>query len=231
MASRDLPDITKYTPELLAAARVPAEQKTSTVFFLHDVGQKGSSLVEAVSKIRSTHISFILPTATIKPVSLICNGSVMPSWFDIVGIKDDVIVDLPTLKEAVKAIEKMISDEILEGVPSNKIVLGGFSQGAVLACYVALTTQIKLGGVILLNTIIPCKENFPKDFSEVNKNTPFFQAHGVIDDFVKYQWGVRSNELLTTWLTKVEFKSYENLGHAVNEAEFRDIQQWMSTVL
>lgn len=49
----------------------------------------------------------------------------------------------------------MINNEIRAGIPADRIILGGFSQGGALALYSALTYPEKLGGVIGLSCWLP----------------------------------------------------------------------------
>lgn len=43
---------------------------------------------------------------------------------------------------------KLIREEIDNGVPSERIVVGGFSQGCALSLLTGLTSEAKLGGII-----------------------------------------------------------------------------------
>uniref|UniRef100_A0A8C9E5M5 Acyl-protein thioesterase 1 n=1 Tax=Phocoena sinus TaxID=42100 RepID=A0A8C9E5M5_PHOSS len=92
-------------------AIVPAVQKaTDAVIFLHGLGDTGHGWAEAFAGIRSAHIEYICPHTPVMPVTLNMNMA-MPSWFDIIGVKAS------------------IEQEVKNGIPSNRIILGGFSQG------------------------------------------------------------------------------------------------------
>lgn len=51
---------------------------------------------------------------------------------------------------------------------SDKIVLGGFSQGGGLALYTGLTHAEKLGGIVALSTWLPLRDYVIKRLNEVN---------------------------------------------------------------
>lgn len=55
----------------------------------------------------------------------------------------------------------MIQSEIQSGIPANRILLGGFSQGGALALYSALTLEQKLAAVISLSCWLPLHKSFP----------------------------------------------------------------------
>ena len=47
------------------------------------------------------------------------------------------------------------------GIPSSRIVLGGFSQGGGLALYSAFTHKDSLAGVVALSCWLPLRSEFP----------------------------------------------------------------------
>ncbi|XP_027755247.1 acyl-protein thioesterase 1 isoform X5 [Empidonax traillii] len=64
------------------------------------------------------------------PVSLNMNMS-MPSWFDITGLSPDSQEDEAGIKQAAENVKALIDQEVKNGIPSNRIILGGFSQGPI----------------------------------------------------------------------------------------------------
>ncbi|XP_062345024.1 acyl-protein thioesterase 1 isoform X6 [Cinclus cinclus] len=125
-------------------AIVPAARKaTAAVIFLHGLGDTGHGWSEALAGIKSPHVKYICPHAPVMPVSLNMNMS-MPSWFDIIGLSPDSQEDEAGIKQAAENVKALIDQEVKNGIPSNRIILGGFSQGpssgvnkdiAVLQCH------------------------------------------------------------------------------------------------
>ncbi|XP_018422794.1 PREDICTED: acyl-protein thioesterase 1 isoform X4 [Nanorana parkeri] len=111
-------------------AIVPAARKaTAAVIFLHGLGDTGHGWAEAMASIRSPHVKYICPHAPIMPVSLNMNMA-MPSWFDIIGLSPDAQEDDAGIKQAAENIKAIIDQEVKNGIPTNRIILGGFSQAA-----------------------------------------------------------------------------------------------------
>uniref|UniRef100_A0A8D2B7G5 Acyl-protein thioesterase 1 n=1 Tax=Sciurus vulgaris TaxID=55149 RepID=A0A8D2B7G5_SCIVU len=107
---------------------VPAARKaTAAVIFLHGLGDTGHGWAEAFAGIRSSHIKYICPHAPIMPVTLNMKMA-MPSWFDIIGLSPDSQEDEPGIKQAAESVKALIDQEVKNGIPSNRIILGGFSQ-------------------------------------------------------------------------------------------------------
>ena len=57
----------------------------------------------------------------------------MPAWYDITGFTLQSREDLAGLELSQLAIEKLIEHEIAQGIPPERIILGGFSQGGALS--------------------------------------------------------------------------------------------------
>lgn len=55
----------------------------------------------------------------------------------------------------------MIAQEVAAGIPADRIVIGGFSQGGALALFSALTFPQTLAGVVALSTWLPLHQKFP----------------------------------------------------------------------
>ncbi|XP_059851933.1 acyl-protein thioesterase 1-like isoform X2 [Delphinus delphis] len=110
-------------------AIVPAVRKaTDAVIFLHGLGDTGHGWAEAFASIRSGHIKHICPHAPVMPVTLNMNMA-MPSWFDIIGLSLDSQEDETGIKQAAESVKASIEQEVKNGIPSNRMILGGFSQG------------------------------------------------------------------------------------------------------
>lgn len=104
----------------------------------------------------------------------------------------------------------LIAAEIAAGIPAERIVLGGFSQGGAMALFSGMTYPQKIGGVFGLSCYLllqgKARDMVPE--SNPNKETPFFMGHGDFDDVVRYEWGSRTAEKLREWGYSVDFKTY-----------------------
>ena len=89
----------------------------------------------------------------------------MPGWFDIAnlsGLTDPTQDDEKGLLASVSAIDALIQAEVAAGIPEDRIVLGGFSQGGAVAILTALTSKRKLAGVAALSTWVPLSHKVPQ---------------------------------------------------------------------
>lgn len=120
------------------------------------------------------------------------------AWFDL----DDLPVtrhtpdDKPGFDVSTKAVHAMIDAEIAGGVPSDRIVLGGFSQGGAMAITAGLRYPRQLGGIVCFSGWAPLRSEYPACVHPSNASTPILITHGSEDDKVDYQLGVDAFELL-----------------------------------
>ncbi len=124
---------------------------------------------------------------------------------DIRGRQDE-----PGLLRTRDYVNSLIQAEIDAGIPTNRIVLGGFSQGGAMALLTGLTAKVKLGGVVGLSCWLPLDSKFPSlvQESDLNHETPVYMAHGTADHVVPTPLGQMSFEALKNQNFPVTMKMY-----------------------
>ncbi|KZO98180.1 Phospholipase/carboxylesterase [Calocera viscosa TUFC12733] len=227
---------------------LPVAKHTATVFFLHGLGDSGSGWEPVADMLSDSlpHVKWILPNARMQPVA-INYGMPSPSWFDIYALGDRSMPQREDEKgalESVAEIDAMIDAEITKNnIPSERIIVGGFSQGGALTMLIGATTQRKLGGIIVLSGWLPLRSKIQSMVSPNLKTVPIFQGHGARDNVVQYEWGRLSFEYLKEKLGVKEaepgkfkeggivFKTYQGLTHSASDKEITDLGQWLREVL
>jgi len=203
---------------------------TATLIFLHGLGDTGHGWATSIAAIRPPHVKVICPTANKMPVTL-NSGFQMPSWFDLMSLNADGPEDEAGIKRAADLVDKLIAEEVKSGVPSERIMIGGFSQGGALAVYTALHTDHKLAGVIGLSCWAPLHKDLPAGAKPTNLNIPYLQAHGDCDPVVPYRWGQLTSTLLKGMLPKHQFKTYKGMMHSTCEDEMQDVKKFIASSL
>ncbi len=89
------------------------------------------------------------------------DGKEMRAWYDLKGLDMDSPEDMEGITKATLRLRSLIEQEILGGIPSDRIIVGGFSQGGALALHTALTYSEKLAGIVALSCWLPFYEAFP----------------------------------------------------------------------
>ncbi|XP_058796807.1 acyl-protein thioesterase 1 isoform X2 [Phymastichus coffea] len=213
------------TPVVIAATA----RHTATLIFFHGLGDTGHGWATSLGTLRPPHVKVICPTAPTMPVTL-NTGFRMPSWFDLKSLDASSPEDEEGIRKAAQSVHSMIQQEIAAGISSERILLGGFSQGGALALFSALTFPQPLAGVVALSTWLPLRQKFPTE-AIGNRNIPVLQCHGNCDPIVPYKWGQATATLLKQFMTHTEFKTYQKDMHICIDEELRDVKEFIEKIL
>jgi phospholipase/carboxylesterase len=209
-----------------------APNPQASVIWLHGLGADGNDFASIVPQLDLTGclpIRFVFPSAPSMPVT-INGGYVMPAWYDITAPDLTHQQDVKGIQKSASAIAALIEQEIQKGIPSNKIVLAGFSQGCAMALYIGLSFPQPLAGIMALSGYLPLAENFLSFRNSANFNTPIFMGHGVWDPVVIPQRGEDSHALLKQHGYQINWQTYP-MEHSVHPNELADISLFLQEVL
>ncbi|KIW17372.1 hypothetical protein PV08_04566 [Exophiala spinifera] len=219
---------------------VPAlKRHSATVIMAHGLGDSGAGWISLAESWRRRgkfeDVKFVFPNAPNIPIT-VNMGMSMPGWYDITDFSDlNQQQDETGILRSRATFNKLIADEIGAGIPSNRIILGGFSQGGAMSLFTGATTPHKLGGVFGLSCYLVLADkikDFAKEAGDANKDTPFFMGHGDSDQVVKYKWGQQTAEFLRKEMGhKVEFKTYRGLPHSADPQEIDDLEKFIKECL
>ncbi len=99
--------------------------------WLHGLGADGhdfAGFVEAFADATGKAMRFVFPHAPIQAVTL-NGGACMPAWFDLYGTRPEDPQDEAGIQRASQAVSDLIREQAGHGIPAERVILGGFSQG------------------------------------------------------------------------------------------------------
>jgi phospholipase/carboxylesterase len=210
----------------------PKETANACIIWLHGLGASADDFVPLVPQLQlplGAEIRFIFPQAPVQPVTL-NGGYEMPSWYDIYGLDRDSKQDEPGIRNSEQMLMGLINEQIDLGVPSERIVLAGFSQGGAVVLHTALRFAQKLGGVMVLSSYLPIADFLAEEKNPANSQLPIFIAHGEKDTVVPLLSAELTLQYLQAENYEVDMHLYP-MGHEVCLAEISDISQWLQTSL
>ena len=140
--------------EQLQTIEIETRPKPShSIIWLHGLGADGNDFVPIARELSlpPLGIRFVFPHAPMRPVT-INGGFVMRAWYDIA--QQDLVrkEDEQGVRQSQKMIEELIAKEETRGVPANRIVVAGFSQGGVISLQTGLRQPKRLAGVTVTST-------------------------------------------------------------------------------
>ena len=206
----------------------PDGEAKRSVIWLHGLGADGHDFEPIVPHLRldpALAVRFVFPHAPRIPVS-INMGLIMPAWYDIRGIDLRAEQDTRGALRSAGQVRALIRRENERGVPAERIVLAGFSQGGAIAMHVALRYPETLAGLMALSTYLVCEDTLEAERSEANRDISIFQAHGELDPMVPCERGVAAHERLVELGYGATFKTYP-MEHQVVAEEIEDVGAWL----
>lgn len=218
---------------------IPAVLKhTATVIVAHGLGDSGAGWVWLAESWRRRKlfegVKFIFPNAPMIPIS-VNMGMSMPGWYDITEFADlQASQDETGILKSRTYFNTLINSEISSGIPSNRIVIGGFSQGGAISIFSGITSPHKLGGIfglscyLLLHTKI---QDLVTEAGNHNKDTKIFMGHGDADPLVKPEWGRMTVNLLNKMGFRADLKMYPGLAHSADPKEVDDVEKFLNETI
>src|SRR5690606_24199847 len=123
-----------------------------------------------------------------------------------------------------------IARENSRGMPTERSVLGGFSQGCAMARQRGRRHRAKLAGIIGLSGYLPLAAAAESERHPANHATRIFLAHGTMDPVVSFERAQATLEALQRMAYDVRFKTYP-MPHSVCLEEIQDIAEFLREVI
>lgn len=157
-------------------------------------------------------------------------------------------MDLPERRQsfelAYELIQKIIQKEIDNGIPANRIIIGGFSMGGTIALHMAYHVQRpQLAGVFALSTYLHYDSivyetltvRFRQQEDEEQQSgtiqTKLLMVHGEADDMVPAKWGLITFDELKRCGVDGEFNLLKGVGHEMKTSELVQVERWIVAML
>ncbi len=109
-------------------------------------------------------------------------------------------------------------------VDAKRIIVGGFSQGAMMTACLTLSRPSLLKAAVMMSGYLPAVP-LTEDL-EGCRGKPLFQAHGTHDGVLPLAWGLEAKTHLEQAGLAVEFHEYP-MDHQVIPAEMQDLSAWL----
>lgn len=233
----------RKTVKISGTTSKSAVQAPLTVVLMHGYGAPGDDLVSMAGQLEApAGTTFLFPEAP----SLLGDPSMRElygdarAWWEIDvgrfqrammrGTLDEVMNEVPEgIEEAREGLAAMLDALVGEHeTPADRIVLGGFSQGSMLALDVALRHERPLAGLVVLSgTLLAAHEWVP--LMARRKDLAVFQSHGTEDPILPYPIAEKLRRALGDAGLHVSFTPFGG-GHGIPPEVMRDLGQWLRMV-
>jgi phospholipase/carboxylesterase len=197
---------------------------TVLVVLLHGVGASAADLRPLAGALASglPQAAFLVPDG-FQPWD---GGGGGRQWFSLAGVTDGNRA--ARVKVAADEVSRWIDAELAaRKLGGDRLVLIGFSQGAMVAASVALHRRPAPAALVLLSGRVA--EASPPVAGAIS--TPVLVAHGAADPVIPVAVVEPSARTLVAWGAKVTTRIYPGMGHEIGREELRDLAAFLSGVV
>lgn len=196
----------------------PLEQAKAAMILMHGRGATAESILSLVPEIDQPGFAYLAPQAA--------NQTWYPNSFLMPLVSNEPW--LSSALETVGGVLKAVNDA---GIPSEKVILLGFSQGACLATEFSARNAQRFGGVVGLSGGLIGPDGTPRDYAGSLDETPVFLGCSDVDFHIPKERVQHSAEVLQQLGGNVTVRLYPNMGHTVNEDELATVRAMMAGVV
>ena len=207
----------------------PGAPAAAVVIWLHGLGADGHDFEPVVPHLQlpaELPVRFVFPHAPEMPVTAF-GGQRVRAWFDF---DPGGGVDLGGLQRSQRRVNDLIQNEIDDGMPAERIILAGFSQGGAVALQTAMTFPRRLAGILALSTFLADGSTPGADRARPNAGIPVFMCHGQHDPVLPVALGGSARDALQRAGYPVQWQEYP-MAHEVCPEEISAIGEWLRRVL
>jgi phospholipase/carboxylesterase len=205
-------------------------QVSHAVIWLHGLGADGhdfesfSTQIPSLAKLPPTR--FIFPHAPMRKITI--NGGVgMRAWYDFLAPDLSTMEDVAGMEATQKDLSLLIDEVMESGIPSSRVVLGGFSQGCAMSLLFGTQYERKLAGLVGLSGYLPLAQELSKKKNQANQETAIFLAHGMLDGVVPVVAGEFAAQALKMEGFSVDYHRYQ-IAHNVSDEEIADVAKFIA---
>lgn len=199
-----------------------------SVLWLHGLGADGHDFAPIVPELVRPHwpaIRFVFPHAPVQPIT-INNGLPMRAWYDIVSMDFRSRADSAGVDASIVELELLIEREVARGIPAERILLAGFSQGGAVILSALLRRTRPLAGLIALSTYLPDPAKAAAARVADAISVPVFMAHGTQDPVIPVAIAEHTAQTLSALGLPVQWHTY-TMAHQVCAEELQALGDWL----
>ncbi len=200
-------------------------EASAAMVLIHGRGARASGMLGLATEIGTDDVAYVAPQAQ--------RGTWYPNSF-----LADLESNQPHLDSALELIDQLVADIVAgevgdggsDGIPRDRILLLGFSQGGCLATEYAARNAGRYGGVVALSGGLIGPEGTPREYDGSMNGTPVFVGCGDRDQHIPVDRVEETARVFEELDADVEKRLYEGVGHTVLEDELEYVRDLVADV-
>jgi len=202
----------------VATAGTPLDQARAAMVMVHGRGATAPSILTLADALDRPEFAYLAPQAS---------GN---AWYPN-SFLGPIPSNEPGISSGIQAIRDVLDRIESAGIPAERTVLLGFSQGACLALEFSARNARRYGGVAVLSGGLIGPDGTPRDYAGSFDGTPIFFGCSDVDFHIPRERVDHSAEVAERLGADVTKRIYPGMGHTVNEDEIGHVQAILDAVL
>ena len=199
---------------LVRSTGQPLERAKAAMLMVHGRGAKAEDILSLVGQLGQPGFSYLAPQAV--------GNTWYPNRF-----LDPISSNQPWLTSALFTVSDVLDKITQAGLPPERIILLGFSQGACLTLEFAARNARRYGGLVGLSGALIGPDDMPRNYKGSLAGTPVFLGCSDVDIHVPKERVTQAADVLRHLGGKVTERLYPNLDHSVNQNEIDFVRGMM----
>jgi predicted esterase len=199
-------DLDPHARQPVLTAGPAPEKADATIILVHGRGASARDILSLYSELDVENLAAIAPQAA---------GN---TWYPY-SFLSPLEANQPYLDSALGRIDLLVNDLLGRGIPTNRIALLGFSQGACLTSEYAARHPRRYGAVMGLTGGLIGPPGTPRNYPGSLAGTPVFLGTSDPDPHVPFERVEETEVVLSRMGAKVELRRYPGMPHTINEDE------------
>jgi predicted esterase len=189
----------------------PSPQDARLVaILLHGRGASGEDILGLANQFRVSDIAFVAPEAA------------RSAWYPH-SFLAPVAQNEPWLGSALRVVAGLVEDLGRQGIPAERLVVMGFSQGACLTLEFAARHARRFAAVVAFTGGLIGPPGTPRDYRGDFAGTPVFIGCSDVDPHVPLERVQESTAVLRRMGASVDERIYPRMGHTINADELEAV--------
>lgn len=214
-----LPEITEpHQGQPVLTAGAPLASARSAMVMAHGRGATASDILELAVELAQPDFAYLAPQAA--------GNAWYPNRFT-----EPFASNEPWLSSALAMLERALAQVTAAGIPAERTILLGFSQGACLLLEFAARHARRYGGIAGLSGGLIGPDDAPREYPGVLAGTPVFLGCSDVDPHIPKARVQQAADVLQRLGGNVTMRLYRGMGHTVNLDEIRFVRGMMAALL
>lgn len=202
----------------ILTAGEPLEQAKAAMIMIHGRGASAEDILTLTSELDQSGFAFLAPDAA------------QHTWYPQ-SFLAPIAQNEPWLSSALSVVEYVLAQVNAAGIPPERTMLLGFSQGACLSLEFVARHAQRYGGVAGLSGGLIGPDGTPRDYAGSLAETPIFLGCSDVDFHIPKERVLFSAEVFKKLDGDVTARLYRGMGHTINQDEIDFVRGIMKKIV